>query len=92
MTRANHKGSPGSPHVRHDYSILRRERPKGCVFQVVGVSTIFGRVWRRMADSGREMVRLSASFYRLFNARRRIAELVTLDRRLEEIGGAGATL
>ena len=48
------EGKPGSPHVRHDYSILRTERAKGCVFQLVGLGrtvSMFqlagnGEVWK----------------------------------------------
>ena len=42
--------SRDSPHVRHDYSILRGERPKGCVFQLVEAGTDFMRV--QLAGNG----------------------------------------
>ena len=62
LTRASRKGKLGLPHVRHDYSILRRERAKGCVIQVAKAGADFVRAQLRgMAECGRERVRLSAS-------------------------------
>lgn len=86
-------GKPGSPHVRHDYSILRRERAKGCAFQVVEAGIDFGRV--RLAGNG-GVWKVAGTAQRLipelFDAHRRIAGLTTPDRRLGEIGEAEATL
>ena len=62
--RAGRKGKPGSPHVRRNYSILRRERAKGCVIQAAKAGADFGRVQLRgIAESGRELEWRGTAFW-----------------------------
>lgn len=44
ITRVNREGKQGSAHARRDYSILRRGRAKGSVFQLLETGTDFRHV------------------------------------------------